>query len=179
MKHRSIALSVCVTLLGWSPISQAQIIYGSTNLDIDPDSGTVTATCETDVDNLTAEYYKVVVGCVVKNSDNKVVASGDRSDDAAQGYVQVVLTFTGVPGETYTATSAHSLDEIYTVECNEEPALLHVPFYDDVYDFGSYAEKTYYNAFELASPHLADGGTISNPYGEHYCRTDHLKKPEP
>jgi hypothetical protein len=133
----------------------AQTVYGSTSLDIDPDTGVVTATCETDVDNLAAEYYNADVTCVVEDSNNNVVASGGGEDDSAQGYVQVVLTFTGVPGETYTAMSAHVLFEIYTVEYYEDPPQpIRLHYYDDMYDFSFYSDnpQTYDGVFDLESP---------------------------
>ncbi|HEX3968047.1 MAG TPA: hypothetical protein VHW70_08785 [Edaphobacter sp.] len=157
MRHWRTALFVCLIFLWCSPASLAQIVYGSTNLDIDPGAGTVTATCETDVDNLAAEYYEAMVSCVVEDSNNNIVASGGGTDDSGQGYVQVVLTFTGVPGETYTAMSAHSLFEIYTAEFfpdPDDPQPIRLHYYDDVYDFSSYADnpQTYDDFFELDSP---------------------------
>jgi hypothetical protein len=133
----------------------AQAVYGSTNLDIDADSGTVTATCETDADNFVAEYYKVDVSCVVEDSNNNIVAFGGGEDDSGQGYVQAVVTFTGVPGETYTAMSAHSVFAIFTVTVEQDPPQpIRLHYYDDLYDFSFYSEnpQTYDNYFEWDSP---------------------------
>jgi hypothetical protein len=181
MRHWGIALFVCL-IFGRSPVSQAQITYGSTNLDIDLDSGVVMATCETDVDNFTAEYYKTGVSCTIKDSNNKIIASEERTDDSAQGYVQVVLIVPGVPGETYTAMSSHLLDERYTVECANDPSQpLGVPYYDDVYDFSLLegAAKTYNGFFELVSPHPGNIGPGSGPLRDHNCRPDHPENPKP
>ena len=155
MRNLRTALFVCLTLLCCGQVSLAQAVYGSTNLDIDPDTGTVTATCETDVDNLAAEYYNAMVSCVVEDSNHNIVASGGGSDDSGQGYVQAVLTFTGVPGETYTAMSAHSLFEIYTVEIEQDPPQpIRLHYYDDMYDFGFYSDnpETFEGVFDLESP---------------------------
>jgi hypothetical protein len=155
VKNLRTAIFVCFICLCCSRVSLAQAIYGSTDLDIDPDTGTVTATCYTEADNYVAEYYQVKVDCVVKDSNNNVVASEAGSDDSGQGYVQLVVSFTGVPGETYTATSSHSVFEIYEVEYyndgDPQPIFLG---YDDMYDFGFYSEdpQTYDDYFEWDSP---------------------------
>ncbi|HTC75160.1 MAG TPA: hypothetical protein VK684_06265 [Edaphobacter sp.] len=155
MKHWRTAVFVCLILLCCGQVSLAQTVHGSTDLDIDPDTGIVTATCETDADYFVAEYYKVMVSCTVEDSNNNIVAAGGGSDDSGQGYVQAVVTFTGVPGETYTAMSAHSLFEIYTIEYYEDPPQpIRLHYYDDVYDFGFYADNpsTFDGSFSLESP---------------------------
>jgi hypothetical protein len=92
---------------------------------------------------------------VVRDSNNNIVASGVGSDDTGQGYVQVVVSFTGVPGETYTATSVHSLFEIYTVECyndgDPQPIFLG---YDDMYNFGFFSgdQGLYEGSYEWDGP---------------------------
>ena len=155
MRNLRIAIFVCLCLC-CSRTGLAQSIYGSTNLDIDPDSNTVTATCETEADNYVAEYYKVDVSCVVEDSNNNIVAFGGGEDDSGQGYVQAVVTFTGVPGETYTAMSAHSVFAIFTVTVEggdpAQPIRLH--YYDDMYDFSFYSDnpQTYDDYFEWDSP---------------------------
>lgn len=151
MKHWRTVVFVCLILLCFGQVSLAQAIYGSTNLDIDPDTGTVTATCYTEADNYVVEYYQVKADCVVKDSNNNVLASAAGSDDSGQGYVQLVVSFTGTPGETYTATSAHSVFEIYEVDYyndgDPQPIFLG---YDDMYDFGFYSDnpQTYDGYFE-------------------------------
>jgi hypothetical protein len=155
MSNLRTALFVCLICVCCTQVSLAQAIYGSTDLDIDPDTGTVTATCYTEADDYSAEYYQVKADCVVKDSNNNIVASGAASDDSGQGYVQLVVSFTGVPGETYTATSAHSVFEIYEVEYyndgDPQPIFLG---YDDMYDFGFYSDnpQTYDDYFEWDSP---------------------------
>lgn len=97
-----VALTVEVTA------ARAQSISGYTTLDIDPASGIVTATCETDLDPYTDGYYEASTRCTVKDASGAVIASDQNTDiDGDFGYAQVILTFTGTPGTTYTATGTH------------------------------------------------------------------------
>ncbi len=128
-----------------------QDIVGTTTMRIDPNSITVTATCETALNSADSGYYAARVLCWVKDQSGNYLASGAYSDDGdRQGSAAVTLSFTGVPGKTYTATGTHS-------------AALEVPFdapppqprelYDE-YNFESYAEnpQTYYNSYNWYGP---------------------------
>jgi hypothetical protein len=181
MRRWHLTLFVCGVFLGHSSGSRAQTVYGSTHLDIDADTGSVTATCETDLDTLTEEYYKAGIECTVKDHNGKVIASEEGWDAGARGFVQVVLTFTGVPGETYKAVGGHLLNELYTVECNDEPPPpFGVPYYEDVYDFNLFADvNTFNKSFEFVSPRIGDRRMTSDPYHGHNCHADSPESSKP
>jgi len=102
----------------------------------------VTATCETDLDANAQNYYSAMVHCTVKDADGNLAASGTDSDvDGWNGYIQVVLTFTGVPGATYTATASHSAVAImddYIDDGTLGPRFQNQWVYYDPYNFGLY-----------------------------------------
>lgn len=150
MRNWRIAILACFCLC-CSRIALAQSISGSTNLDIDADSGTVTVTCETDTDPIAEGYYTAEVVCTVTDSNNTVVAQG--GDSESTGTAQVVLTFAGTPGETYTAIGKHQALAVFTLE-TENPSGLIVRGFDDVYNFNSFSEdpQTYDGFFEWDGP---------------------------
>jgi hypothetical protein len=133
MKSFRLAIVIAVVVSCFCRVSAAQNVYGSTTIDIDPSSGIVTATCETDLDGaLDGNYYSQVT-CSVTDQNGTVVASGSAADvDGDIGYAQAVLTFSGTPGSTYTATGFH---HAYAV-------LVTLQFlktvYEDPYNFSSF-----------------------------------------
>ncbi len=139
MKSLRIAIVACCAFLSFGPNSLAQNITGSPSLDIDQDLGMGTATCETDLDYDAQAYYAALVNCSVKDSDGNYVASGSYFDqDGSQGYAQVVLTFSGTPGVTYTATGAHD-GEMYLGDYVGTGTRAITGFlYYDYYNFGSF-----------------------------------------
>jgi hypothetical protein len=149
VKNLRMVLFACFICLCCVRASMAQALYGSTSIDIDPDTGAVTATCETDTDSYTDAYYSAEVYCVVEDSNNNAIASGLSTDTAGQGYAQVVLTFTGVPGTTYIATGTHEVKITYRVEVDDPPQPIFLG-YDDVYNFGFFSEnpQTYDDFYE-------------------------------
>jgi hypothetical protein len=107
MKSFRLAIVIAVVFFCLCRVSDAQNVYGSTTINIDPNSGTVTATCETDFDGALDGSYEAEVVCTVTDQNGTVVAHGDNADIDGVGYTEVVLTFSGTPGSTYTATSIH------------------------------------------------------------------------
>ncbi len=81
-----------------------------------PDSGIVTATCETDLDGALDGNYQAWVTCTVTDQTGTQIAFGGASDMDENGYAQVVLTFSGVPGSTYTATGINRAIAVLEVE---------------------------------------------------------------
>jgi len=97
-----------VACLFYGRSALAQNIVGSTLVNIDQNSGAGTATCETDLDAEAQAYYEAIVNCSVVDPNGNAVAVGQYVDhNNQQGFPQVVLTFTGVTGTTYTATGVH------------------------------------------------------------------------
>jgi hypothetical protein len=149
------AVLACFVCLCLSGVGFAQNIYGTTTLDIDPSSGGAIATCETDLDGETQSYYEAIVHCSVVDSQSNLIASGAYTDtNSAQGYAQVVLRFTAVPGTTYTATGTHSaviyLGD-YAIPEPNQPAQYE---YEDVYNFTSLdgSQQTYTNNYDWMGP---------------------------
>jgi len=134
----------------------AQNITGSTTIDIDPNSGVVTATCETDLDTDSEGFYNAGVVCRVVDSNNKLVASGGASDTDELGYAMVTLTFNGTPGLAYTATGTHRAYMLYQQDFTEPPAPFQPGYYyDDYYDFQSFESEggdLYTNSYTWEGP---------------------------
>ncbi|MBB5340342.1 hypothetical protein [Tunturiibacter gelidoferens] len=123
----------------------AQSIEGSTTIQIDPNSSVVTATCETNLGSADDGYYAARILCTVKDSSGNTLASGAYSDDGdRQGFAAVTLSFTGIPGTTYTATGQHTA--ALTVPFDAPPGEPQGQFYDEE-NFETYAEnpQTYIN----------------------------------
>ena len=153
MKAFRVTIFVCLVCLYLVRVGSAQDIVGSTTVDIDPDSGTVTATCETDVDGDVETYYISKVACTVHDQNGNVITSGTGTGSPTQGPALVVLTFTGVPGTTYTATGAHSVMSVIV----EHIVIQHQPTqtgYDDEFNFSSFSEdpQTYDDNFDWEGP---------------------------
>lgn len=95
-------------LLLLASAGRAQTVTGTTTVDLDPQTGMITATCETDLDADAQAYYGAQVTCALKDGDDTVLAVGNYADhQGALGYAQVVLTYQGVPGNIYFATGTH------------------------------------------------------------------------
>ncbi|HWZ53064.1 MAG TPA: M23 family metallopeptidase [Granulicella sp.] len=145
-----IVLALAIAIIFGTP-ALAQDITGSTTIQIDPSLHIVTATCETDLGSADDGYYAAQVICVVRDSSGIQQASGAYSDDGdRQGSAAVTLTFTGVPGGTYTAIGQHT-------------AALTVPFdvpygqpamYFDELNFERYTEspQSYSYSYEWYGP---------------------------
>lgn len=117
MKSFRLAIVIAVVISCLCRVSAAQNVYGSTTLDIDPDSGIVTATCETDFDGALDGNYQAEVMCTVTDQNGAQVAFGSAADvDQDLGYAQAVLTFSGTPGFTYTATGRHHAFAVVEVQ---------------------------------------------------------------
>jgi hypothetical protein len=131
--------------------SAAQNVYGSTTIDLDPNSGIVTATCETDFDGALDGNYEAEVICSVTDQNGTQVAWGSGADvDGTAGYAQAVLTFSGTPGSTYTATGIHHAIAVLV----EQQFLKTV--YEDPYNFSnsfeSGAGENYPNYYDWFGP---------------------------
>lgn len=137
MKHmiRFIGLVSCWT----ASSAYGQAITGYTTMDVDATSNVVTATCETDLDAYTEGDYEAIVRCSVVDANGNQIASGQYIDqNSNQGYAQVVLTFAGTPGTTYTATGSHSAELVVPVDLPDPGP--HSSYYDDPYDYNSFSE---------------------------------------
>ena len=86
---------------------KGQSVSGSTTVDIDPDTGMVTATCETDVDWASQGYYQPIVSCLLQDGDGNYITSGQEQDFNGTVSAVVVLQVQGVAGTTYVATGDH------------------------------------------------------------------------
>jgi len=142
---------LCLVCLGFSRIGAAQGSVGSTTLDIDPVSGFVVATCETDLDAEAEAFYRAGVECKIRDAAGKELAKEEHYDEnSLGGYIQVVLIAKGVPGTTYTATASPLLQVIFDYA---KPSVMGVPgerLYYDPYDFSSLENlhEKYSNLFE-------------------------------
>ncbi len=115
----------CLVCLNLGRLGIAQSAVGSAVVDIDPTSGLVVATCETDLDAETEAFYRARVECKIRDADGKELAKGESFDESGkQGYAQVVLIVKGVPGTTYTASGSHLADVIFDYA---KPSLMGVP----------------------------------------------------
>jgi hypothetical protein len=132
MKSFRLAIVIAVAISCLCRVSAAQNVYGSTTIDIDPNSGNGTATCETDFDGAMDGNYEAQVVCTVTDQNGTQVASGDAADIDDVGYAQVVLTFSATPGSTYTARGIHHAIAILV----EQQFLKTV--YEDPYNFSSF-----------------------------------------
>jgi hypothetical protein len=141
--------------LCFSQAGVAQNVTGSTTLNIDQSSGVVTATCESDLDSSVQAYYWALVNCFVRDSNGNQIASGSAEDQYGfQGYAQVVLTFNGVPGMTYTAIGTHG-GVAQLGDYAEPPPPAHAYYeYIDEYNFTHFAEapQTYIDSYEWYGP---------------------------
>jgi len=105
-----IIAALTLAVLSCFPLLAQGSISGSTTIQIDPSTNIVTAACETILNGeADTGYYAARVTCVVVDSSGNTLPSGAYSDDGdVNGYADVILTFTGVPGATYTATGGHT-----------------------------------------------------------------------
>jgi hypothetical protein len=138
VKCLRVAIFACFVCLCFGRVGSAQNLVGSTTVDIDPDSGTVTATCETDADSGVQGYYIASVVCNVYDQNNNLIAEGSYMDTPQQGYAQVVLTFTGVPGNTYTAIGHHQVRTIVEDVIDSPPHQPSQAEYFDEFNFESF-----------------------------------------
>lgn len=155
MKNWRTALFGFTACLVLSSPALAQTVSGSTTIDIDAATGTVTATCETDLDSDAQGYYYALVDCSVRDSDGNTIASGVSEDQyGIQGYAQVVLTFAGVPGTTYTAIGTHGGVATLSDYAELPPPQQSGYEYDDEFNFGSFAEhpQTYIDDWNWTGP---------------------------
>jgi hypothetical protein len=130
-------ISACVLCLILCRVGAAQSFVGSTTLDIDPASGVVVATCETDLDADTQAFYRAGVECKIEDDAGKQLATGEYIDkDGAEGFARLVLVIKGVPGMTYTAKGSHLLEDIFE--------------YADPLVAGSPGERQYFDPFDFS-----------------------------
>ncbi len=151
--HRLITLLLSA-VFGAGCFAHSQTVSGTTSVDIDPDLGIVTATCETDLDDYAQNYYQAAVVCRVVDSNGTVVASENQIDYDNVGYVQVVLTLNGTPGLTYTATGFHKGILEYVDETDPLPPPHTSQYYYDYYNFSSFegSAQAYPNQYEWFGP---------------------------
>jgi hypothetical protein len=136
MKSFRLAIVIAVAIFCFCRVSAAQNVYGSTTIDIDPDSGIVTATCETDFDGALDGNYQAEVTCTVTDQNGAQVAFGSALDvDGDLGYAQAVVTFSGTPGSTYTATGIHRAFAVLEVQQFLKTV------YEDPFNFGNSFES--------------------------------------
>jgi hypothetical protein len=145
---KRLTLAICIVSISMAQAGFSQGTAGSATLDINPVSGMVIATCETDLDVSVQAFYIARVECKVKDNTGKEIIAGQSIDEnGAKGYAQVVLTFAGIPGTTYTVTGSHSIDEALGRYTESSPGQS-TPY--DPFNFGD-LEKihlTYKNMFE-------------------------------
>jgi hypothetical protein len=141
----------CLVCFSFNRTGAAQNTVGSTTVDIDPISGFVVATCETDLDADTEAFYRAGIECKIRDSDGKEIATGQSFDkNGAQGFAQVILIVMGIPGTTYTVTGSHLVDSIFD---SAKPSIMGPPgerLYYDPFDFSRLEDlhETYSNLFE-------------------------------
>jgi hypothetical protein len=125
--------------------ARSQSVSGSTTVDIDPDTGMVTVTCETDVDEYSQGYYQPMVACVLTDGNGNSLQAGQETDWDGETSAIVVLQIQGIPGTTYVGTGRHL-------------ALLIVPVDDPEDDPCRTCLLDEYN-FQQVSDDFFDGGT--------------------
>jgi hypothetical protein len=143
----AVLLCICLGRKG-----SAQGVTGSALLDIDPVSGMVIATCETDLDITVQAFYKATVECTLKDDAGNTLATGRFTDkNGTQGYAQGVLSIPGVPGKTYTVHAVHFTD--VELERSEDPFSGQSGWYDP-FNFGDLEKlhDSYRNMYEWFGP---------------------------
>lgn len=129
-----LSFAVIPILFGISPIILGQGITGSATIGADPNTDIVSATCETDTDGDTLGVYKAVVRCSVLDSNGNSLAYGGATDTSGfNGYAQVILTFTGVPGTTYTVIGTYLAMPIIRQRLMYFDSQPYYNYYDDLY----------------------------------------------
>jgi hypothetical protein len=113
MRFFRIAVAVALLVLTFGARSFAQNISGASLIDIDPDTGDVTAICTTVVDGEAAPYYQAEVSCEVDANGSLIGVYTNHTGGPNTSHATASTAFTGVPGTTYTVTGTHSADLIY------------------------------------------------------------------
>ncbi len=132
--------------------ASAQEIWGSSTIDIDPSTSTVTATCSTEVDETTEGAYNAQVDCSVTDGNGNLIQAEQGYDDGT-GYAEATVTFPGTPGTTYNVTGTHfAFAYLDYGEYYDQPIVL--GWADDPFDFLSFAENPgdYSDYFSLEGP---------------------------
>jgi hypothetical protein len=145
-----LALLISILL---APGGSAQTITGTTTIDMDPDTGYVTAACETDLDADAAAYYEATVTC--RLYANGVYVAGKSASDTRgiSGSTFAVFSIVAVPGTTYTAIGIHGGITSYQQEIYGEDE------YYDEYNFQSFQEDpaTYDDTYDWIGPGPPEG----------------------
>jgi len=79
--------------------------------------------------------YNAWVTCSVTDQNGNQVANGSDADDGTNGYAEVVLTFAGTPGSTYTVTGINHAIAVLEVE------QFNKTLYEDPYNMGNAFEE--------------------------------------
>jgi hypothetical protein len=129
MKRLYFLFALCGFAL--TPAASAQNMIGTVTIDIDQDTGYVSATCETDADDSATSYLSSIVLCKVTDQNGSIVASGSASDpENTDEYAFVELDFYGVPGNTYTVTGTHEGKFIVVADAPQGFGQQFVDFYN-------------------------------------------------
>ncbi len=133
---RTIALYLALFPL-FAVSASGQSIWGSSEIDIDPDTSTVTATCSTEIDAVAAGAYNAKVTCSVTDGDGNLI-QGQQGEDDGTGYAEATVTFTGTPGTTYNVKGQHvAFAYLDYAEYYDQPIVL--GWADDPFNFSSFA----------------------------------------
>jgi hypothetical protein len=140
------------SVLLFAASASGQNMSGSSTIDIDPGTSTVTATCSTEVDATTEGAYNAKVSCTVYDGDGNLLYTQDGNDDGT-GYAETTITFTGTPGTTYNVRGHHiAFAYLDYGEYYDQPVVL--GWADDPFNFSSFTEdpEDYPDNFFLEGP---------------------------
>src|SRR5437879_3497729 len=97
-------------MLSWISVeTRAQAVTGYTSIDYDPDTDTLDAYSETDLDwDLVGDYSAYVSLSVIDDNTGYSISWQSARDYYDNGYISVESFIYGTtPGDTYTALGAH------------------------------------------------------------------------
>jgi hypothetical protein len=136
-----------ISITGVAHQLDAQNVTGSTSIDVVQATNTLVVTCETDVDD---GDYKPSVQCALYDASGSKVASQGYTPSYNAPYAEVVLTYVGKPGVTYTAIGSH----IAICNITDLPQGGGPVYYDDPYNFEYFSQEneTYLNYYEWQGP---------------------------
>ena len=179
-------LLVLLCCAGLAVETRAQSVTGYTQIDYYPESDTLDAYSETDLDEYLVGDYDAYVSLTVRDQNGSILSSASAEDNTGgNGYITLeTLVYGTTPGSTYTARGFHkAIADLW----DYQPYYPYQSFYYDDYNFtyfegqGIYAPWYYYflspgfqnihrNTAPISVGSTYDSDSVSTPAGP----PDHL-----